>query len=235
MEKEEGIESEVYLVTTAHVSEKSVQKVEKAIEELDPDVVGVELDINRFNALKNKERNKKNSFSLFRGNIFLGILQKLLSMLQNRVGEDLGVEPGAEMLKAIELAEEKDIPIALLDRDIRVTLKRMWSKMTFLEKIKIFGALILGLLGFGRKKVNLEEITEKETVEYLISELRNFSPGAAETIIDERDAYIASKIIDQAASGKDVLAVVGAGHEKGIVRFIKNYEKLPDIKELNKV
>lgn len=231
MEEEKA---DIYLVTTAHVSEKSIKKVRKSIKEFEPDVIGVELDINRLNALKSDKR-KKRSFNFFGGNIFLGIIQKLLSILQNRVGEGLGVDPGAEMLEAVELAEEKDIPIVLLDRDIRVTLKRMWSKMTFFEKIKIFGALILGLLGFGRKKVDINEITEKETVDYLISELRNFSPGAAETIIDERDAYITTKILDQVTQGNDILAVVGAGHEKGIMNYLKNYNEIPDIQELNEV
>lgn len=229
MEKEEEIEekAEIYLVKTAHVSEESVKKVRSAIEDIDPDVVGVELDINRYRTLKEKEDSQKPFLGFLRGNVFLGVLHKLLSSLQDRVGEDLGIEPGSEMLEAIEVAEENDVPVALLDRDMEITMKKMWKKMTLKEKFKMFGALILGLFGFGRKRVDLDEITDEDNVDFLMKEFRKFSPGAAEAIIDERDAYIAARILAHSVKGNKIVAVIGAGHEKGVVHYLKNPGQLP--------
>ncbi len=227
-------EAKIHLVTTSHVSEKSVKEVRDTIEEIKPDIVGVELDLNRYKALMS-EKNKKSSFRFFKRNLFFGFFQKLLSYLQSRVGENLGVDPGSEMKEAINVAEKNDIPIVLLDRDIRITLERMWKKMGFLEKLKVFGALFLGLFGVGTKKVEVDKITKDETVNYLMDELRNFSPSVAETIIDERDAYIANNLLGHAAKGREIVAVIGAGHKKGVLDFLQNHDKIPDIKELEEV
>lgn len=231
---EEEQKSEIFLVKTSHVSEESINKVRNSIEEIKPDIVGVELDRKRYNALKNEEKKQRSLLGFLKGNFFLGLLQKLLSSLQSKVGEDLGIEPGSEMAEAIEIAEEKDIPIALLDRDIKITMERLWKKMTLKEKFKIFGGLILGLLGFGRKKVDVDKITEDENVNLLINEFRDFSPGAAEAIIDERDAYISARLLAHASEGKKIVAVIGAGHEKGIIDYLKNPNKIPNISKLEK-
>lgn len=134
---------------------------------------------------------------------------------------------GGDMATAVEEAEENGIPVVLIDRDLRVTLKRFWEELSFFERIKTAGALLAGALGIGT--VDVEEIDraiEEDRVDGYIDQLREFSSGGARVIIDERDAYMASRL--EELDGK-VVAVVGAGHEEGLRRYLQNPEEVPDV------
>ncbi len=143
------------------------------------------------------------------------------------------VKPGSEMIAAIDAAEELGIEIALVDRDIRITLQRFIGKLGFFEKIKMVGALVGALFGVGGKDIDIESITEEDIVTQLVSELKEFSPTTASVLIEERDAYIAKNLLDLKEKGTgNVVAIVGAGHRKGIQEYLKHPEKLPDINKL---
>ena len=224
----------IYLVGTAHVSEKSIREVEEAIEHYAPDVVAVELDERRFKALQQPEDEKKNVEirELLKGNnLMIFLLQFMLAYVQRKVGSDVGVKPGAEMLAAIEIARKKGIAIALIDRDIGVTLARFWAKMTLREKFRMFYSLVLAMMGFGTDKIDLEEITKEDVIADLMEELRKFTPSAATVLVDERDAYLAHNLIEIGKT-KRVLGVVGAGHREGIRKYIEHPEKVPPIHTL---
>lgn len=224
----------IYLVGTAHVSEKSILEVEEAIERYAPDVVAVELDERRFKALQQPEDEKKNVEirQLLKGNnLMIFLLQFMLAYVQRKVGSDVGVKPGAEMLAAIEIARKKGIAIALIDRDIGVTLGRFWAKMTLREKFRMFYSLVLAMMGFGTDKIDLEEITKEDVIADLMEELRKFTPSAATVLVDERDAYLAHNLIEIGKT-KRVLGVVGAGHREGIRKYIEHPETVPPIHTL---
>ncbi len=224
----------IYLVGTAHVSEKSIREVEEAIERYAPDVVAVELDERRFKALQQPEDEKKNVEirQLLKGNnLMIFLLQFMLAYVQRKVGSDVGVKPGAEMLAAIEIARKKGIAIALIDRDIGVTLGRFWAKMTLREKFRMFYSLVLAMMGFGTDKIDLEEITKEDVIADLMEELRKFTPSAATVLVDERDAYLAHNLIEIGKT-KRVLGVVGAGHREGIRKYIEHPETVPPIHTL---
>ncbi|MDY6780322.1 MAG: TraB/GumN family protein, partial [Halobacteria archaeon] len=228
---------EVILVGTAHVSQKSAEKVRDTVEETEPDVVAVELDENRYKSIKGEEKTEDLSpRDLLEGNKpFEFLVYWLLSYLQTKIGDEFGIEPGADMKAAIEIAEEGNIPVALVDRDIRVTVQRLWSKMSFIEKLKFVGALVLGLAGIGvdDEEIDMDELAEGgDMVEVLIDEFREFSPRGAEALIDERDAYIAHKLLDLRDQGLTVVAVVGAGHERGIQAYLDDPDSLPELSSL---
>lgn len=231
-------DGEIVLVGTAHVSQKSVDEVRKTIEEENPDVVAVELDERRYNAIKQKKPDDLNPRDLLRGSaVFEILVYWLLSYIQNKLGEKFGVEPGADMVAAIESAEDREIPVALVDRDIRVTLQRFWAKMSLLEKLKFIGALIAGLVGYGRgstEDIHIDDITDADVVQIMMEEFREFSPRGAEALIDERDAYIASNLVSLRSSGKKVVAVVGAGHKEGIERYLADPSSIPPIEDISK-
>src|SRR5512137_2414390 len=113
--------AEIKIIGTAHVSQQSVDEVRTAIEEYQPDVVAIELDPSRFAALKKQARDPTVNDVLEVKNFNTLLVQWLLAYLQRKIGLDVGVEPGAEMKIAITEAENRNIPIALVDRDIRVT------------------------------------------------------------------------------------------------------------------
>jgi pheromone shutdown-related protein TraB len=224
----------VFLVGTAHVSEKSIREVEEAIDRYQPDVVAVELDERRFKALQQPEAEKKDIQikELLKGNnLFVFMLQWLLAYVQRKVGVQAGVKPGAEMLAAIDVAKQRGMAVALIDRDIGITLNRVWNKMKFREKCRILYSLVLAMLGFGTEQINLDEITKDDVVEELLEELKDYAPSMATVLVDERNAYLAHNLLEIGKT-KRVVAVIGAGHREGIKSYMEHPEKIPPMASL---
>jgi pheromone shutdown-related protein TraB len=230
-------ESKIVLIGTAHVSEKSVSEVKAVITNLKPDVVAVELCKGRFNSLEGNTQEEQVPIKdlLSGGKIYYYTIHWLLAHLQKKIGDKMDVRPGAEMLSAMEEARNTGASIALIDRDIQVTLQRFWGKMKFIEKIKMLGSLFGGLVDLGKgddQDFDINHITESDFVSELVSELRSFAPTAAQVLIDERDAYLAGSIIKAAVGNKTVVVVIGAGHKSGVINYLKNPKTIPPLKTL---
>ncbi len=225
------------LVGTAHVSEKSVREVEEAIEAYKPDVVAVELDARRYHTLKEGgQENKEIPIKeLLKGNnLAIFLMQTLLAFVQRKVGAEMGVKPGSEMLAAIDAANARNLGIALIDRDLGITLARFWAKMSLREKFRMFYSLVLASLGIGTKDVDIDQITKEDVVSSLIEELREFTPSVAEVLVDERDAYLAHNLLEIGKT-KRVIGVVGAGHREGIRKYLEHPETIPPIGSISYV
>jgi pheromone shutdown protein TraB len=359
----------VRVVGTAHVSAESAAAVRAAIEGDRPDVVAVELDEGRYEQLKGGTPDDIEPGDLLRGNtVFQFLAYWMLSYVQTRMGDRFDVEPGADMLAAVETAEEHDIEVALVDRDIQTTIQRFWARMTLVEKLRtvsglLFGAadpvvvgltvgllvgvvagplvgllggavgvtdavlvratgaalsaglagylvaratvavrgdgdgsglgdglvagvvaavatggllaatgvldpfvvrfvpdlfvqvvgslalgavaglvvglvaaLALGLTGAGEVDdadlIDEIDLTDGDVVTAMMEEFRQFSPGGAAALVDERDAYIAHRLVDLRAAGRDVVAVVGAGHREGVEGYLDAPETLPPLDSL---
>jgi pheromone shutdown-related protein TraB len=228
--------SKVVLIGTAHVSEKSVEEVRNTIRKLKPDIVAVELCRARYDSLKGNvpETNQLPIKDILtEGKVYYYLVHWLLAYVQKKIGEDMGVKPGSEMISAIEEAEASGARVALIDRDIQVTLQRFWGRMKFMEKMKMLSSLVGGLIGIGGSEIDIDQITQQDVVTALVSELREFAPTAAETLIDERDAYLAGSILRVAAGGnKTIVAVIGAGHKPGVINYLKNPKSIPPLSTL---
>ena len=357
----------VRVVGTAHVSSDSVREVEEAVRETRPDVVAVELDEGRYRQMKGGAPDDLEPSDLLRGNtVCQFIAYWMLSYVQAQLGEKFDVRPGADMLAAVETAEEEGVDVALVDRDIQTTIQRFWARMGLAEKLRmvaglLFGVtdgraagLVLGVLvgvfigpllglfggavgvtdlvlvratggvllgvltafvvnavasvaasdeeslvlglgagafvgivgGFGLgladqvvrtylggfavraigsmtlglatglvagavagalielrgygetediEEFDVSDLTDTDVVTVMMEEFREFSPGGAEALIDERDAYIAHQLVDLREQGANVLAVVGAGHREGIERYLAAPETLPPMESLTGV
>ncbi len=379
-------EGSVRVVGTAHVSQESVDRVEAAIDEDRPDVVAVELDDGRYRQLKGGTPDDLDPKDLLSGNtVFQFVAYWMLSYVQSRLGDRFDIEPGADMKAAVDSAESLGLGVALVDRDIQVTVQRLWRRMTTAEKLRMVGELALGVtaplviglslgavagavvgvglgafaapaVGFGPAAItgavgatplqalgglvagglaglfvwtmaddalagvpglarverriaasvlgtalaglvlavsggttlgplslgagrfldvgtfavqvaggvaagvaagllaggllglvleglvsepaedvaefDPEELTDTDVVTAMLEEFRRFTPGGAEALIDERDAYIAHNLHTLREQGYDVLAVVGAGHEAGIERYLDDPESLPPMDSL---
>lgn len=227
-------EKQVVLVGTAHVSKDSVELVRKTIEEEKPDIVGVELDFQRLQQLRQGKKWQETDLNqvIKEGKTHLFLLNLLLSNLQRQIGEDLGIKPGSEMLEAIEAAAEQGITVALLDRDVRVTLKRALNKMSLLEKIRLGYGIISALMGIGQKldAETIEKLKEKDVLNALMQQLAKELPSVKEVLVDERDVFIANRIMQ--SNAKKIVAVVGAGHLEGIK---ENLGKQVNIAQLARV
>lgn len=225
----------VRLVGTAHISKDSVAEVKETIERERPDVVAVELDEGRYRQLKGELPDDLDAGDLLSGNtVFQFLAYWMLSYVQTRLGERFDIEPGADMHAAVETAEDLGLGVALVDREIQTTIQRFWARMTLVEKVKLIGGLFLGMFGYGTQEdeLDMEELTDADVVTAMMAEFRRFSPGGAEALIDERDAYIAHKLLALREEGLDVVAVIGAGHRDGIHRYLENPTTLPPMVSL---
>ena len=229
--------AEIRIVGTAHVSQQSVDEVRAAIEEYKPDIVAIELDPSRYAALKKQAPAPTVSDVLELKNFNTLLVQWLMAYLQRKIGFDVGVEPGAEMKVAIEEAEKRAIPIALVDRDIRLTLLRFWNAMGIFEKMKMIWALIVSISEVDNgQEIDIESLKQQDVIDMVMVEFRKFSPNGARALIDERDAYIAHQLVllkVQHPEGR-ILAVVGAGHRQGIENYIRNPANLPPFDSLTR-
>jgi pheromone shutdown-related protein TraB len=229
---------EIILVGTAHISKESVQLVEETIEKEKPDVIGVELDKERLEQLVSEKKwEQTNIIEIVKtGKTYLFLLNTLLSNMQKSLGMKVGVKPGAEMLGAIKKAQETKTPIQLLDRNVKVTLKRAFNKMSFREKLRLGGSVIAGFFGGGEKvevsAKTIEDLKDKDLINKLMKELGKQMPSIKEVLVDERDSYIGEMI--KRSPGKKIVAIVGAGHLEGIEKIILNKKKT-NLKKLNEI
>jgi len=220
---------EIKIIGTAHVSQKSVEEVIEAIGEWNPDVVAIELDQGRYNGLKQQQQNPDIEEILHSQNFNQLLIQWVLAYIQRKIGMDVGVEPGAEMKAAISETEGKGIELALIDRDIRMTLHRFWASMSIIEKLKMFYALAGSLIvaDDASEMIDIEELKKEDFVTVAMDEFHKFSPRGAYALITERDAYMSYHLLQLAQTHERVLAVVGAGHRKGMEGFLSNPKTLP--------
>jgi len=223
----------VILVGTAHVSRKSIEEVEGVIESEKPSAVAVELDLKRYMALKGEQQEINLVDVIRRGNVFLFLFQLFLSRFQRKIGEETGVRPGEEMLRAIEKAEEIGADVLLIDRDLSITMKRLWNGLGFFDKIKLFYYFIRGI--FEEEDIEVDDLLEKDILDMMVDEFRKISPKTAKILVDERDAYMAYNLLNASLRYQKVVAVVGAGHKEGIEGFMRNPESIPDMRQLLEV
>ena len=215
------------LLGTAHVATTSVEAVKEQIETYQPKIVGVELCKTRHDALVEGRRLDKEGLRrvIKEGKAPMVLMQAMLSAEQRRLGLNEGQEPGAELLAAVETAKAAGIEVALVDRDIQVTMRRAWRKMKWRERFR----LLFSLFGDDEEleeDFDLDELlTDSDLLSTMMEDLKEFSQGAGEALIDERDRYIAEKIM-QSKTEEKMLVVVGAGHLKGIERALNPYNPL---------
>src|SRR5439155_27292440 len=187
----------VILVGTAHVSKESVNEVREVIQRVRPKVVAVELDANRRTALVDKKRFEQTPMTdlLRSGKSSFILAQSMLASYQRRMGAKLGVEPGAEMLAALMEAEAAGAEVALVDRDIGVTLRRAYALMGFREKMRLAWEMLKSLVGAeDEEEIDVEEILKEDVLSSMMGELAEMAPSVARVLVHERDAYLASNI-----------------------------------------
>jgi pheromone shutdown-related protein TraB len=228
--------SDITIIGTAHVSQKSIDEVTTAIHEIHPDVVAIELDQGRYLGMKRQLENPSVESVLESKNFNQLLIQWMLAYIQRKIGMDVGVEPGADMKAASTVAEQLEIPLALIDRNIAITLNRFWSSMSLFEKAKMFYALATSLVVDDLEEViDIDEITKDDVVSLAMEEFHKFSPRGAQALITERDAYMAHHILQLKARHEKIIVVVGAGHKKGIEEYLADPDKLPPLSELSEM
>ncbi|MFZ3044951.1 MAG: TraB/GumN family protein [Desulfatirhabdiaceae bacterium] len=211
------LDKEVVLVGTAHVSKSSRELVQDVIEQEKPDTVCVELCQSRYQAIKNKEQwQEMDIVKVIRENkTFLLMSSLIMSSFQRRIAKNLDIQPGAEMIQAMESAELIGARICLVDRDVKITLSRAWRTMSLWGKTRFLSQLIASLMAADDiSEEEIERIKQQDVMDSLMADMGKYHPDLKRILIDERDEYLAHKIVH--AEGKKIVAVVGAGHVPGI-------------------
>lgn len=226
-------DKDIYLIGTAHVSKTSAETVKKFIEEEKPDSVCIELCSSRYQTITNPTKWKEMDIITIikQKKSLLLLINLILSAFQKRLARQLGINPGQEMIQAIQSAKENNINIVLADRDIQITFTRIWKKLGFFGKLRLVFMLLLSM--FDQEDITEEEIERLKSEDILTAALQDLStsfPRLKNVLIDERDQYLSEKIKN--SPGKKIVAVVGAGHVPGIKEEIfktHNMNELTDI------
>jgi pheromone shutdown-related protein TraB len=224
---------EIILVATAHVSKQSAELVKTVVEAEKPDSVCVELDEGRYRNLQNPDLWKKTDVVQVIKSKKVGFLlaNLILSSFQKKIAGQLDTVVGREMIQGIESAKETGAELVLADRNIQITFLRIWRKLSFWEKCKLFFMLLFSLTDdTDVSSADVNNLLKNETLESAIADVRSKFPKIGEILISERDRYLAYKIRE--APGKKVVAVLGAAHVPGVKEEIY---KQQDIALLNEV
>lgn len=214
-------ETQLTLLGTAHVSRASADEVERLLETGDYDAVAIELDPGRYAALTDPDRwAKTDLFQVLReGKAAMMAANLALGAFQQRLAEQSGIEPGEEMRRAIKVAQKNDIPVLLIDRDIGITLRRVYRGVGFWQRVTLLGGLMGSVVS--REEVSPEEIEklkEGDVLEATFAEFSDKQGNLYKPLIQERDHYMAARLRQEADKQpyKKVLVVIGAGHLKGL-------------------
>jgi pheromone shutdown-related protein TraB len=227
-------DKEFILVGTAHVSKTSADLAGRIIEEERPETVCLELCTSRYLSLVGGGGSARMTISdMFGGggDWTLLLSSALLIFFQKRVGDKLGVEPGAEMRRSIDAANAVGAEIRLIDREARTTLLRAWTPMRGKDKMRLLREFFAALKETAAlKEKDIEDMKRGDVVERLVEEFGDAFPWLRHVLIDERDMYLSYKI--RTSPGRKIVAVVGAAHVPGI---LSNWDKPVDIEKLERI
>ena len=219
------------LLGTAHVSKTSIDAVLAAIDSSRFDAVAVELDEQRHKALTNPDALaqldlvkviRERKVAPFAANLALAAYQR-------RLAEQLDIEPGAELKAAATEAVARGLHLQLIDRDVGITFRRILQGLSWWDRAQLIGGVAGGL--FDREEVSeddIERLKEGDMLESSFGEFARDTPSLYATLIDERDRYMAAKLRERSDGARHVLAVVGAGHLKGMAKYLVEETRAPE-------
>jgi len=231
----------VRLLGTAHVSRVSAEAVAREIDSGDYDEIAIELCVNRHRGMIDPDTlERMDLFEVIRGGQVPMITAMLaMAAFQQRIAEQFGIEPGAEMRAAIEGARARSLKLHLIDRDIGTTLRRIYRNVPWYKRMYLFSGLFASIIVDDEiPESEIEALKEGDLLESTFAQFADSAHQIYQPLIDERDQYMAAHLLDIADSGvKRVLAVVGAGHLKGIRRYLEEgiNERAARLRELDTV
>ena len=215
----------ISLIGTSHIAKESVKKVTNAITEISPEIVALELDPGRAYALQHNIKRPKN-ITLLRSLGVTGFLFYLFGeIVQKKLGKIVNIQPGSEMLVAMKTATKVGSKIALIDRDIQITLRRFSKHFKKRELVRIILDLITGVFKKNDLKIDLSKVPSDEVIIYAMKQAKDNYPSLYKILVEERDIYMAKQLnkLSLLYPDKQIVAVVGAGHIKGILKYLTKH------------
>ncbi|OOG46858.1 TraB/GumN family protein [Rhodanobacter sp. C01] len=229
---------EYVVLGTAHVSRSSVDAVEALLAHEHFDAVAIELCDSRAQSMRDPEAFKQmDLFKVIRqGKAGMVAASLVLSTFQKRLADQSGIQPGAEMKAAMDGADQRHLPVWLIDREVGTTLKRAWHSVGFWQRFGLLGGLLASV--FEREEIEqgeIEKLKQGDLLESAFSEFANESKPLFQSLISERDAFMAARLRQDAARSpsseqRRVLVVIGAGHLKGLCELLRTQQDDPATK-----
>ena len=218
------------ILGTSHIAKQSIEEIKKAVEEFQPDIMAVELDVQRAAALMQQQKRKTS----FRDIAYVGVkgyaFVKIGQYMQEKLGKIVGVSPGSEMKAALEIAHTMKLQAALIDQPINITLKNFSKELTWKEKGRFVWEIIAGIFTpkkqmkkYGFEEFDLRKVPEQQVITKIINQMKQNYPSIYKTIIADRDKYMTSQLVKimRQHPEKRILAVVGAGHKEGMEKLLR--------------
>jgi pheromone shutdown-related protein TraB len=210
------------IIGTSHISKQSIKQVKETILKIKPDITAIELDKQRFLSLiQNKKSNIKNLQSLGFKTFLLNLIG---SYLQKKLGKIVKTEPGSDMKAAITTAKEIKSKIALIDQPVNITLQKL-TKIPFKEKMTFIKDIFKDLFSQNKIQIDLSKVPPQSLITKLIKKLKDDYPYIHSVLVEERNHIMAKNLYNLMQTNKTIVAVVGAGHQKDIIKIIKCYSQ----------
>ncbi|HIG92943.1 MAG: TraB family protein [archaeon GW2011_AR9] len=217
------------IVGTSHIATQSVQEITKAIEQEKPQIIALELDVQRAASLWNKEKRSTNLQAIFSVGIKGYLFAKIGQIVQQKLGKITGISPGSEMKTAMEIAHKQKLEVAFIDQPIQITLRNFSQSIGWKEKGRFIADIVKGLISpkkqlkeMGLGTFDLHKVPEKALITAMMSQLKKRYPSVYKTLVEDRNKYMVKKLVGLVKTNpeKKILVIVGVGHKEGMEELL---------------
>ncbi len=221
------------IIGTSHIAKQSINEIKKAFDEFQPDVVGVELDLQRARSLMQDQKNKISIAAIRQIGVKGYVFAKVGQIVQKKLGGFVGVSPGSEMKTAMALAAKGKKEVAFIDQPIQITLRKFSKTLTWKEKFRFVGDIFKGLLfpkkqirQYGLDQFDLSKVPKDELIKKMMLQMKDRYPNVYKTLVEDRNKYMFKHIVKilRTFPEKKVLIIVGAGHKEGIEEMLNKVD-----------
>lgn len=211
------------LIGTSHIAPESVREVERVILKEQPSFVALELDRKRLFALLYPEKARVTWKDIRRIGLKGWLFSIIGAWVEKKLGEKVGVKPGSEMINAIRAAKKVNAHIALIDQDIEITLRRFSACLSWKERWNLLVDVCKGIAGQSEFTFDLKKVPSTKLIQKMIKQVSKRYPNIYRVLVTERNQVMANRLahLMRAHPDKDIVAVVGAGHEKDLIKLVR--------------
>jgi pheromone shutdown-related protein TraB len=223
----------IHIIGTSHIAKQSVDEIEKAIDQDKPDIIAVELDIGRAQALMQNQKSKTPLSEIFNIGVKGFLFVKIGQFVQQKLGKMVGMTPGSDMKAALVTAKKNNLKIALIDQPIKITLHNFSKTLTWKERFRFIADIFKGIImpkkqveELGLENFNLSTVPKEDIIEKMIEKLKDRYPSVYKSLVSDRNRYMVRKLVKLSKDNPDkkILAVVGAGHKKGMEELFNKFD-----------